>query len=224
MLLLADKSRNNVLDKYNRSYIDIALITGTDILIACAYSLISAQTRDIVGIPWLLMVFILFGSWFYTSLIKWILTPFFKGFDSFSDLEFPPFAHYLALDEKLGIIQSKSVFSHVFRLFFASLYSLPALYGMIWCIGELDQFWTIFFTYRGFVAVCTFAYYLILITVDCLDLPTGVELNFTPSFKLTCSKPKPKELPVADIIIDVTAVAEPVDDVPVDTELQSIVI
>ena len=222
MILLTDKGRNNVLDKYNRSYFEIALIAGADVLIACSYSL--AQTRYIAGIPLMLMAFVLFGNWCYTTVTKWILTPFFKGFDSFSDLEFPPLAHYLALDEKLGIIQSKSVFSHVFRLVFASLYSLPALYGMVWCIGQLHQFWTIFFTYRVYVAACTLFYYLILSSIDWLDLPTGVEYDFSPAFKFTCSKPKPKELPVADIIVDVTAVAEPVHDAPVDTELQSIVI
>lgn len=217
MIILTDKGRNNVLDKYNRSYFEIAFNLMADGVVAGFYSLAVIQTRYIVDISWLLLMFLLFGTFCCVVVTKWILTPFFKGFDSFSELYFPPLGHYLALGEKLGIIQSKSVFSSVFRLAFTSLYSIPALYLMMWCIHELDQFWTLFSTYRIFVAFCTFTYLLLLSTLDWLDIPTGVEFDFTPAFTLTCSKPKPKQIPVADVIVDTTAVAETVNNVPVDT-------
>lgn len=156
---LTNEARKNVIDEYKKTtwtYLclyPIFLCCG-DLLLASVILSIVMQGEYSFVLLWIWNIL----AALYLRVIMWVLAILLKGGDDFSELEFPPYAHYLAVKEKLSVFHSKTIWFFITAHWWVTLIDLPGTYFVTFtCSMDMNQFWELFFYKRLIVlGICGF--------------------------------------------------------------------
>lgn len=152
-----------------------------------------------VEFPPVLLGFLLFCADVYTILFKLVVALIIKGNDSFAEQACSPLAHYLSVDEKLGLFASNTLWHIPFLWVSRSAYTLFPLWFSCFLVDDSfdTPFWTIFTARRVFYAIGAVTKMICILTLQRLDCDVFYSYKFIRSFTFGWKK---DNLPTAEEI------------------------